>query len=63
VSAGDVATPFASVVALAVWEVVSEKVALAPVAGAVNVTVTPPVGVPFVVTVATSAAPNVPFTV
>jgi hypothetical protein len=50
-------------VALAVWEVVSEKVALAPVAGAVNVTVTPPVGVPFVVTVATSAAPNVPFTV
>jgi hypothetical protein len=55
-----VATPFASVVTVAVAEggVVS-NVPLAPVvAGAANVTVTPLFGVPPVVTVATNAAPN-----
>jgi hypothetical protein len=59
VKAGDVATPFTSVVAVAVSEEVSENVALGPVAGDVNVTMTPEAGVPFEVTVATSAAPNV----
>jgi adenine/guanine phosphoribosyltransferase-like PRPP-binding protein len=53
-----VATPVESVIAFAVVEVVSEKVPLAPVDGAVNVTVMPPAGVPFVVTVATSGTPN-----
>lgn len=58
VKAGDVATPFTSVVAVAVSDEVSENVALGPVAGDVNVTMTPGAGVPFEVTVATSAAPN-----
>jgi hypothetical protein len=59
VKAGDTATPFTSVVPVAVREEVSENVALGPVAGDVNVTTTPLAGVPFEVTVATSAAPNV----
>jgi hypothetical protein len=50
------------VIAFAVGEVVLEKVTLGPVVGAVNVTVTPLVGVPLVVTVATSATAKVPFT-
>jgi hypothetical protein len=56
-----VATPFASVVTVAVAEGgVVAKMPLAPVvvAGAANVTVTPLFGVPPVVTVATSAAAN-----
>ncbi len=59
---GDVATPFESVVALAVIAVVSENVALAPDAGAVNITTKPLAGPPLVVTVATSADANVPLT-
>jgi hypothetical protein len=62
VKLGDVATPFTSVVAVAVVEVVSENVALGPVAGAVNVTTNPLTGAPSLVTVATSAAPKAPFT-
>jgi hypothetical protein len=59
---GDVASPFPSVVAVAVVDVVSENVALAPVAGAVKVTTKPLTGTPLLVTVATRAAPNAPFT-
>jgi tetrahydromethanopterin S-methyltransferase subunit E len=44
--------------AIAVVEVVTENVPLGPVEGAVNVTVMPLLGVPFVVTAATSADPN-----
>jgi hypothetical protein len=57
-NAGDVAIPFKSVVAVAVLEEVLENVPLGPMDGAVNVTTTPLVGAPFVVTVATRAAPN-----
>src|SRR5579859_2323489 len=59
---GDVTNPFASVVAVAVVEAVSEKVALGPVTGAANVTTKPLTGPPLLVTVATSAVPNVPLT-
>ena len=59
---GDVAMPFTSVVVVAVLEVVSENVALAPLAGAVKVTTTPLVGAPSVITVATNAASKAPFT-
>ena len=58
VNAGDVAIPFTSVVAVAVLDEVLENVPPGPVDGAVNVTTTPLVGAPFVVTVATRAAPN-----
>jgi hypothetical protein len=57
VSAEEVATPFESVVSVSV-AVPPEKVPLAPDAGAVNVTATPAVGVPSVVTVATNGAAN-----
>jgi hypothetical protein len=57
-NAGEVAIPFTSVVAVAVLEKVLENVPPGPVVGAANVTTTPLVGVPFVVTVATRAAPN-----
>jgi hypothetical protein len=57
-----VATPLESVIAVAVIEVVSENVALAPDAGAVKVTTKPPAGPPLVVTVATSADANIPST-
>jgi len=54
--------PFASVVSVSV-AVPFAKVPLAPDAGAVNVTVTPLVGVPPVVTVATSGFVNAVLTV
>ena len=54
VNVGDVATPFESVVAVAVADPLP-KVPLAPVDGAVNVTVTPLFGVPAVDTVAPKA--------
>jgi len=60
VNEGEMAMPLTSVVAVAVVELVLEKVALGPLVGAVNVTTTPLLGVPFVVTVATRAAPKVP---
>jgi hypothetical protein len=56
------ALPFASVVTVAVF-VPPENVPLAPVPGAVNVTVTPLVGDPFVFTVATSGFANAVLTV
>jgi hypothetical protein len=55
VNTGDVATPLESVVTVVVF-VPPAKVPLAPVAGAVKVTTTPPVPDPPVVTVATSGA-------
>jgi hypothetical protein len=53
----DVATPTELVVSVSV-AVPFSKVPLAPLDGAVKVTETPPVGVPPVVTVATSGAAN-----
>lgn len=57
VKVGAVALPFASVVACALVEP-PVNVPLAPEPGAVNVTTTPLVGDPLVVTVATSADAN-----
>jgi hypothetical protein len=56
VNAGAVATPLALVVAVAVAD--PPNVPLAPLPGAVNVTVAPLTGVPPVVTVACSAVVN-----
>lgn len=56
------ATPLALVVAV-VEAVPPENVPLAPVPGAVNVTVAPLVGDPFVITVATSGFANAVLTV
>ena len=57
VSAGAVATPLLSVTAVAVADPLNR--ALAPLPGAVNVTVTPPTGLfPASRTVACSAVPN-----
>ena len=62
VSAGAVAMPLAFVVAVVVADPL--KVALAPLAGAANVTVTPPNGLlPASFTVACSAVANMVFTV
>jgi len=57
VNVDDVAWPLASVVSCSVAGP-PEKVPLAPEEGAVKVTATPLVGVPPVVTTATSGAPN-----
>src|ERR1700751_1315748 len=57
VNVGEVARPLESVVAVLTPPA---NVPLAPVAGAVNVTTTPPVGDPFVVTLATIGCPNAP---
>jgi hypothetical protein len=61
VNTEEVALPFASVVSVSMYGVATmpfAKVPLAPVAGAVNVTVAPGVGTPPVVTFATSGAAN-----
>jgi hypothetical protein len=62
VNSVEVAAPLALVVSVSV-AVPFANVPLAPVAGAVKVTVTPLVGVPFVVTVATNGAANAVLTV
>jgi hypothetical protein len=62
VNADDVATPLAFVVSVSV-AVPFANVPLAPDPGAVNVTVTPLLGVPLVDTVATSGAANAVLTV
>jgi hypothetical protein len=54
--------PLESVVAVVTFLLVSENFPLAPLAGAVNVTTTPLVGDPLVVTVATIGVPNAPST-
>ena len=57
VGVGEVAAPFTLVIAIAVCD--PPKLALAPLDGAVNVTVTPETGLfPASLTVATNAAPN-----
>jgi len=59
VNAGDVATPLAFVVAVLMFVLVPAKMPLAPVDGAVNVTITPLTGCdPLSSTVATSGAAN-----
>jgi hypothetical protein len=63
VKAGDVATPLALVVAVAVFVVVPAKVPLAPVEGALNVTTKPLTGCePLSSTVVPSGAANSVFT-
>jgi hypothetical protein len=58
VNVDEVATPFASVVSVSVFDEVDANVPLAPVAGAVKITKTPLTGDPPIVTVATSGAAN-----
>jgi len=58
VSTDEVATPLEFVITVSVAVEFEANVPLAPDAGAVNVTVTPAVGVPPVVTVATSGLAN-----
>ena len=59
----EVATPFASVVAVVLLVPVSTNLPLAPVVGAAKLTTTPEVGNPFVVTVTTRGAANAPLIV
>jgi hypothetical protein len=59
----EVATPFASVVAVVLVVPVSINLPLAPVAGAAKLTTTPAVSNPFVVTVTTRGVANAPLIV